>query len=101
MNPPERQASITGDAVPAKVRDIESFAGHGLNGIPEGRLHMSDFYRHVRSKSAISTASHRKTDRPIIIQYPFCASSSIAFVTFLVNPVQLLPPLEGNTRFPN
>src|SRR5207244_725664 len=29
--------------------DLESFAAHGLHGIPEDRLHVSDFYEHSRS----------------------------------------------------
>jgi hypothetical protein len=28
-----------------------SFAAHGLHGMPEDRLHMSDFYEHARSES--------------------------------------------------
>jgi hypothetical protein len=52
INPPECQASVTIEAVPAQLGDIETFAAHGLHGIPEDRLHMSDFYEHARSESA-------------------------------------------------
>jgi hypothetical protein len=47
----ECQASVTIEAVPAQVGFLESFAAHGLHGIPEDRLHMSDFYEHTRSES--------------------------------------------------
>src|SRR5450432_3937695 len=50
INPPECQASVTIEAVPAQVGLLESFANHGLHGIPEDRLHMSDFYKHARSE---------------------------------------------------
>jgi hypothetical protein len=33
-------------------QSLESFAAHGLHGIPEDRLHMSDFYEHARSEPA-------------------------------------------------
>jgi hypothetical protein len=52
VHSPERQASITIEAVPAEVGDLESFAAHGFHGIPEDCLHMSDFYEHARSESA-------------------------------------------------
>ena len=51
INPPERQASVAIEAVPAKVGDLPLFAAHGLHGIPEQRLYMSDCDRHVRSNS--------------------------------------------------
>jgi len=44
--------AVTIEAVPAQLGDLESFAAHGLHGIPEDRLHMSDFYEHARSESA-------------------------------------------------
>src|SRR5450432_494331 len=50
INPPECQASVTIEAVPAQVGLLESFANHGLHGIPEDRLHTSDFYKHARSE---------------------------------------------------
>src|SRR5712692_9454801 len=50
IHPPECQASVTIEAVPAQVGFLESFAAHGLHGIPEDCLHMSDFYRHARSE---------------------------------------------------
>ena len=37
--------------MPAQVGDLESFAGHGLDGIAEDRLYVSDFYDHARSQS--------------------------------------------------
>jgi hypothetical protein len=46
IHPPEREASVTIEAVPSEIGDIESFAGHGLHGIPEQRPHMSNFYQH-------------------------------------------------------
>src|SRR5713226_4032469 len=52
INPPECQASVTIEAVPAQVGGFESFAAHGLHGIPEDRLHMSNFYEHARSESS-------------------------------------------------
>src|SRR5229473_5334801 len=51
IHPPECQASVTLEAVPAQLGDLESFAAHGLHGIPEDRLHMSDFYEHPGSES--------------------------------------------------
>src|SRR5882762_7193183 len=47
INPPECQASVTIEAVPAQVGFLKSFATHGLHGIAEDRLHMSDFYKHA------------------------------------------------------
>src|SRR2546428_3966381 len=46
-HPPECQASVTLEAVPAQVGFLESFAAHGLHRIPEDRLYLSDFYRHI------------------------------------------------------
>jgi hypothetical protein len=48
INPPECQASVTLEAVPAEPSGFESFSGHRLHGIPENRLYMSDFYGHAR-----------------------------------------------------
>lgn len=50
--PPECQASVTVEAVPAQVGDFESFASHGLHWMQKDGLHMSDFYRHAWSESA-------------------------------------------------
>jgi hypothetical protein len=47
----ECQASVALEAVPAQIGFLESFAAHGLHGIPEDRFHISDFYEHVRSES--------------------------------------------------
>ena len=52
IDSPECQASIALNAMPAQVGDLKSFAAHGLHGIPEDRLDMSDFYEHARSGSA-------------------------------------------------
>jgi hypothetical protein len=52
IDPPECQASVTIDAVPAQIGDLEWFAAHGLHGISEDRFHTSDFYEHARSESA-------------------------------------------------
>src|SRR6266850_947347 len=46
IHPPECQASVTIEAVPAQLGNLEPFAGHGLHGISEDRLHLSDFYEH-------------------------------------------------------
>ena len=51
IHPPKRQASVTLQAVPAQVGDLQSFPSHRLHGIPEDRLHTSDFNKHARSKS--------------------------------------------------
>jgi hypothetical protein len=48
INSPECQASVTIESVPAQRGDLESFTAHGLHGIPEDRLHMSDLYEHVQ-----------------------------------------------------
>src|ERR1700680_4869630 len=37
LHPPECQASVTIEAVPAQLGGLESFAAHGLHGIPEDR----------------------------------------------------------------
>src|SRR5205807_1117589 len=47
INPPECQAPIAIEAVPAQLGDVKSFARHGLHGIPEDRFYVSDFYKHV------------------------------------------------------
>src|SRR5258708_11625572 len=38
--------------MPPHLGALEWFAAHGLHGIREDRLHMSDFYEHARSESA-------------------------------------------------
>jgi hypothetical protein len=48
IHPPKCQAPVTLEAVPAQVGDLESLAAHGLHGIPEDRLYLSDFYQHAR-----------------------------------------------------
>jgi hypothetical protein len=52
IHAPEGQAAVTIEAVPAQIGGLDAFATHGLHGIPEDRLHMSDFYEHARSESA-------------------------------------------------
>ena len=47
INPPECQAPVAIEAVPAQLGDVKSFARHGLHGIPEDRFYVSDFYKHV------------------------------------------------------
>lgn len=49
IQPPECQAPVTLDAVPAQPGGLERFAAHGFHGIPEDGFHLSDFYRHARS----------------------------------------------------
>src|SRR5438128_533393 len=46
INPPECQASVTIEAVPAQIGDLQSFAAHGLHGIAEDGLYLSDFHAH-------------------------------------------------------
>src|SRR5215472_1096186 len=48
--PPEREAAVTLDAVPAQLGGLKPFAAHGLHGIAEDCLHLSDFYPHARSE---------------------------------------------------
>src|SRR6267142_6311929 len=55
VKPPECKTPVTLEAVPSQLGDLESFAAHGLHGIPEDRLYMSDFYRHARPKTAQPT----------------------------------------------
>jgi len=50
VKPTECQASIALNAVPAQARDVEGFAAHGLDGITEDRLDLSDFCEHARSE---------------------------------------------------
>jgi hypothetical protein len=38
---------VTLEAVPAQLGDLELFASHGLYGIPEDCLHVSDFDEHI------------------------------------------------------
>src|SRR5258708_3466676 len=47
IHPPERQTPVTLQAVPTQRGNLKRFAAHGLHGIPEERLYMSDFYRHA------------------------------------------------------
>src|SRR5688500_18334671 len=61
IHPPERQAPVTIEAVPAHVRGLESLAAHGLYRIPEDRLDMSDFDRHARSELFSRKAEHQET----------------------------------------
>jgi hypothetical protein len=55
LNPPECQASVALEAVPPQVGDLESFAGHGLHGIPEDCLYMSDLKSQQQAPVALST----------------------------------------------
>jgi hypothetical protein len=48
INPPERKTPVTFEAVPPQLGALESFAAHGLHGIPEDGLYMSDRYAHAR-----------------------------------------------------
>ena len=57
VNPPECQASVTIQAVPAQMGDIDPCAAHGLHGIPEDRFHMSDFDEHDRFATSELTGS--------------------------------------------
>jgi hypothetical protein len=57
LNPPKCQASVTLEAVLAQVGDFERFASHGLHGIPEDRLDMSDLYEHAEFEYCISQSS--------------------------------------------
>ena len=43
-DPPERQPPVAFEPMPAQVGGRKPFAAHGLHGIPEDRLNMSDFY---------------------------------------------------------
>src|SRR6266576_1185142 len=52
VNAPECQAPVTSEAVPAQIGALETFAAHGLDGIPEDRLNVSDLCEHARSQSA-------------------------------------------------
>ena len=65
INPPECQAPVAIEAVPAQIGDLESFAAHGLHGIPEDRLYVSDFHRHARSEPA---QRQQLTGRGVYIQ---------------------------------
>ena len=47
IDPPERQASIALDAVPAQFCRLKPFPTHRLNRIPEDRLHPPDFRDHA------------------------------------------------------
>src|SRR5579872_119763 len=53
LHAPKCQASVTFEAVPAEVGGLKSFTGHGLDGIPENRLHLSDFCSHVGPVSRV------------------------------------------------
>src|SRR6186713_2175939 len=48
----EGEAPVPLKSVPAQVGELELFAAHGLDGISEDRLDMSDFCEHARSESA-------------------------------------------------
>jgi hypothetical protein len=50
VNPTKRQAPVAVKTVPAKLGFLESFATHGLHGVPEQRRYLSDLDRHVRSR---------------------------------------------------
>src|SRR4030095_15011925 len=47
VSPTERQAPVTLDTVPAQVGDLEKFAAHGLDWVPEERRYFTNFDRHV------------------------------------------------------
>src|SRR6266852_7737642 len=68
IHSPECQASVTIEAVPAQVGFLELFAAHGLHGIPEDRLHMSDFHEHLRSESTQQIGLFPRSG------IPFCVS---------------------------
>ena len=50
-DPESLLGSVIIEAVPAQVGALEPFVAHGLHGIPEDRLHRSDFYEHPGSES--------------------------------------------------
>jgi len=51
--------------VPAQLCDLKSFPAHELHGIPEDRLHISDFHEHARSESALRSALRREHFRQV------------------------------------
>lgn len=51
IKPPKCEPPVAIQAVPAQLGNLEWFPPHGLNGIPENCLYMSDFYWHL-TKSA-------------------------------------------------
>ena len=64
LEPPEGQAPVTFEAVPAQFGVLEPFAAHGLHGIAEDRLHLSDFYQHGSCLSIAARGGRRPGDRP-------------------------------------
>jgi hypothetical protein len=64
IHPPECEASVAIDPVPPQVGDLESFAPHGLHGIPENCLHLSDFCQHANSNPPNSVSLEHQTDQP-------------------------------------
>lgn len=47
IRPPECQAPVALQAMPAQVGGLEPFAGHRLHGISEYPLYLPDLYEHV------------------------------------------------------
>jgi hypothetical protein len=43
----EGHAPVTLDAMPTQVGGLQPLARHGLHGIAEDRLYVSDFYEHA------------------------------------------------------
>ncbi len=69
----KREASVTVQAIPAQIGILETFPSHGLHGIPENCLHLSDFYGHARPESRRSlrpanSASYICDYRELLVQ---------------------------------
>jgi hypothetical protein len=50
VSPMKGQAPIAVKAVPAEVSNLERFAAHGLDDVPEEPLYFTDLDRHVRGR---------------------------------------------------
>src|SRR6266571_7142732 len=59
VSPTECQPPVAVQTVPAQIRDLETFAAHGLHGIPEERFYFTNLDRHVRHPFARRLRSSR------------------------------------------
>jgi hypothetical protein len=63
IHPPQGKTPVTVEAVPPDLGDLEPFAAHGLHGIPEDGLYVSDEHARLTPRQRTSFQLGRPSER--------------------------------------